>query len=514
MAPRVVPLPFILVLLMVASSGFVSVTSTPIMGAYFANWAQYHTAPYTYTPENLAPIVGSLDHLMYAFAYIDPSSFAVTKVEPKDPQFYGEVMAYKKTNPNMKVLLSVGGWNMPSSIFSKMVSTKTNRAAFISSCVTAIKTTGFDGIDIDWEYPCSPQRTDHIKYSCAQFKSSTDAGGTCPQDTPNFSALLQEMRAAFGSTYMITVASQSAHKNWDKFDFKTMDNYIDYWHVMTYDYTVSDIANSSVTSPNCPLYSPPESSVVQWSLNYTVQGYLAAGVPASKIIIGIPLYGHTWFAPGLTGDAWKTYGLKGEIQGLCCGPFKQTYGAKYGKGCQLCGTMMVSEIDASGPQTFYDKKTETMIAYLPEDSSDGWTKAGTWITYNEETSAAAITKYAVDNKLAGVFVFDTSMDTMDFGSGTFTYKVSKTVRSVLNGGGPGPSPGSHVCTPAAQCNVCAACCKTYLKTQSDCDACVAQACPKTNVCQPSGSCTVCAACCKSYLKTQNDCDACVKSECT
>lgn len=45
-----------------------------VVSAYFPNWAQYHTAPYTYTPDKLAGIVGKLDILNYAFAYFDPNT--------------------------------------------------------------------------------------------------------------------------------------------------------------------------------------------------------------------------------------------------------------------------------------------------------------------------------------------------------------------------------------------------------------------------------------------------------
>lgn len=65
--------------------------ATPIVGGYFANWAQYHTAPYTYTPAGLAGGVDKFDHIMYAFAYFDPSTFELIKVEEKDDEFYRQV---------------------------------------------------------------------------------------------------------------------------------------------------------------------------------------------------------------------------------------------------------------------------------------------------------------------------------------------------------------------------------------------------------------------------------------
>lgn len=79
--------------------------------------------------------------------------------------------------------------------------------------------------------------------------------------------------------------------------------------------------------------------------------------------------------------------------GKCCGPFKSTYGALYGKGSQLCGTYMYSEIVAAGALYYFDTETNTAIAYMPEDSQDGWTKAGTWFTYIDKNSIDGITKY-------------------------------------------------------------------------------------------------------------------------
>jgi hypothetical protein len=76
---------------------------------------------------------------------------------------------------------------------------------------------------------------------------------------------------------------------------------------------------------------------------------------------------------------------------------------------------------------------------------------------------------------------------------------------------PAPSGGNN-CNPSS-CNVCPTCCKSYLKDQTDCDACVQSSCAPKNVCNP-GSCNVCSTCCQSYLKSQTDCDSCVQSSCS
>ena len=75
-----------------------------------------------------------------------------------------------------------------------------------------------------------------------------------------------------------------------------------------------------------------------------------------------------------------------------------------------------------------------------------------------------------------------------------------------------PAPNAtKVCSGDASCNVCPACCKSYLKPAAVCAACVKQECPK--VCSGDASCNVCPACCKSYLKPDAVCKACVKQEC-
>ena len=64
--------------------------------------------------------------------------------------------------------------------------------------------------------------------------------------------------------------------------------------------------------------------------------------------------------------------------------------------------MMYSEIEAAGPEYYYDTGTQSMIAYQKTDSADGWTKAGTWMTYNDATSAKAIADFACKLLLVGL----------------------------------------------------------------------------------------------------------------
>jgi chitinase len=271
-----------------------------------------------------------------------------------------------------------------------------------------------------------------VEITCTDFQTVYDGGGNCPEDTDNIVLLFKELRSALGPTARITVASQSAKPLEIEMAVSKLEPYVDAFHLMSYDYTVSDLVQQgAVLAPNAPLYTPANTSITQMSIAYTVENYLNATVSPSKIQVGIALYGHTWFSPGLTGDSWKGFGQPSYAQGACCGPFMATNGAKPGQGSALCGTYMYSEIVAAGAQQHtFDAATGSDIAYFTGVGKDGYTAPGTWLTYTGPDSAQAIVAYARSKKLAGVFTFDSSMDTLS-SSGEWTYELSNVIATAM-----------------------------------------------------------------------------------
>lgn len=363
----------------------------------------------------------------------DATAFTLMSVEPSDAAFLATIAGYRSTNPSLRLILSVGGWNFPSAYFSALVATPASRATFIASVKSWLATYAADGVSLDWEWPCSPARADPVEITCTNFQVVADAGGKCPDDGDNLVALLQEMRAGLPAGAIITIATQAGRAQEREMKISSLHPYVDRLEVMTYDYSVSDIANSSVLAPAAPLYAPPAApGVPTWCINATVADYLADGVPPAKIIIGAPLYGHTWFSPAL-GDAWAAFGGPAYIQGACCGPFASTYGGKPGAGCAMCGTMMYSEILAAAPtKAAFDEATASNVGYWTAMGADGWTTPGTWVSYNDKQSMAAITAYAKAHGLGGVFAFDTSMDTRDPASGAFNYGLMNAIADGLD----------------------------------------------------------------------------------
>ena len=423
-----------------------------VLGAYFANWAQYHKPPYKHTASDVGGLKGTVDHIYYSFVYFCPPSGVTMPYWGKAP--YGscsdskeyQLMTLESNDPQsistlsgqgFKVIASIGGWNFPSHYFSEMVSTSERRSKFINSAKSFLSQHGFKGIDIDWEFPCSEPRDNPVKITNTQFRHVQDDGGQCPRDTTGLTALLKEMREAMPDMY-ISVASQAAEKNWIAMGVNAESSkYIDHWHIMNYDYTVSDIPDSQPMSPNQPLYNPAEPAV-QWSIDYTVQGYLKLGVPAEKIMIGLAMYGHTWYKQGMSD--WQKFGETPEMQSKCFGPFKDTYGGAPGKGCQQCGVMMNSEIEAAigqgnGCDNYFDQQTQSDIAYCASGGADGYTEAGVWISWQGVQANEAVVDYGRSLGVGGFFTFDTSMD-----SQKEKYKFHKAIEARMNGPAPTPTP--------------------------------------------------------------------------
>jgi len=496
-----------------------------IFAAYITDWAHYRNGSYNWAPEDYAAIAKRTDVGLYSFIYFcppagtrpmpywsvapygkctDETEYQLLSVDPVDNT---GIPAIVKMGP--KVVLSVGGWNFPSEYFSKLAASADARGKFVNSVKSWMTKYGVSGVDIDWEFPCSEARTNPVKIQCDKFQTVADAGGNCPADTNNLLTLMQDLRKGLGEDALLSIASQASKKHADQMNLKAISEVIDMWHVMSYDYAVSDVTGQSVTSPNAPLYNP--STGVQMSINQTIEHYLASGVPPKKIMVGLPLYAHTWYVPGLSGDAWKTFGIAASNQGQCCGPFKATFGGKPGQGCSLCGSMMWSEIKAAKPETVFDEQTQSTIGYFTGAGADGgYTEAGTWLTYNDVKSATAVVDWQKAQGLAGTFIYSADMDTSD-------YEMMNAIADAL-GKTPAPAPqpsGPNECNPSKTCNVCTTCCQSYIPDGAGCDACVKQNCdaPAANECNPSKTCNVCTACCQSYIPDGTGCDACVKQNC-
>ena len=251
--------------------------SSKIFSGLFPNWAQYRESPYTFTPKHLQGIVGRLDHIIYAHAYFSSNDFQVAFTDPRDKIFIRDLMSYKTSHPQLKVLISIGGENFPSKNFSEMASSNESRELFISSLQIFLEDNKFDGVDINWKWPCSPQRAIYKRkhrsktyHTCDTYAEFFDRGSRCPQDGSYFLSLLKEMRESLGNTTIITATCSPFEEQIKRLPLTLYSKYLDYMYVESYGYTVSAANRSYMTAPLAPLSRPPRSTgISQESINST-----------------------------------------------------------------------------------------------------------------------------------------------------------------------------------------------------------------------------------------------------
>ncbi|KAL5361410.1 endochitinase B1 [Aspergillus floccosus] len=266
---------------------------------YFVNWA----ASRNHQPHDLP--FDRLTHVLYAFANISPESGRVYLSDPyadiqrryatdlgaeSGNNAYGNIkqlLQLKNKNRRLKVLLSIGGWGAALN-FTGAASTEINRQNFAYTSVQLVQDLGLDGLDIDWEYPESPTEAQNFVSLLAEVRNLLDG--------------YSKMHAS-GKRFLLTVASSAAPSNYEKLDMTAMDQYIDFWNLMAYDYSGSWDSTSGHAA-NVHM-APASATSTKCSTDQAVQYYIDQGISSDKIVLGMPLYGRSFMntdGPGSTFD--------------------------------------------------------------------------------------------------------------------------------------------------------------------------------------------------------------------
>jgi chitinase len=264
---------------------------------YYAAWAAY----YNYYPNQID--AGKLTHINYAFADIGSDLKLTLGYPDVDSSNIKLLNSLKQTNPNLKTLISVGGWNW-SGKFSDAALTEETRTAFADSCVDFIKKYGFDGVDLDWEYPVS-----------GGLATNSRRG----EDKHNFTLLLKKIRekldaqgAADNKHYLLTIAGGADASYINNVELSKLAQYLDYANLMTYDLHGYWDTNTDLLAP---LYDNDDPSPqYKSSVDKAVNAWLGASFPAEKLVMGIPFYGYLYSSVNNSNNGmYQTFGGSSSI---------------------------------------------------------------------------------------------------------------------------------------------------------------------------------------------------------
>lgn len=315
--------------------------------------------------------VWRLSHINYAFIDIKDNR-AWLHFEATDTINLRKLSELKNLNNNLKILISIGGWKW-SKNFSDAVLTDTSRQNFVTSAVAIVSKYNLDGIDIDWEYP----------------GMMGDSNVYRPEDKQNYTLLFRDLRHSLDSLnqithlkYFITTAVGGWREYIDHTEMEKLQRYTDFINIMSYDYAdVSDTISGHHTN----LYSSRDTS--QSSAHRAIQDFIAAGIPPSKIVMGIAFYGKGWEMESADNNGLYRKTLKGVRGG----------GFTYLKD---------SVIDKNGYKQYWD--TVAMAPYLFNSETN------VFISYDDERSVEEKCNYVKEHHLAGAMFWEYNSDMKEY----------------------------------------------------------------------------------------------------
>jgi chitinase len=341
-------------------------------GAWAQNAPGFAVIAYVF-PQNHAIQPGEiaaqkLTRINYAFANIKDGK--IIEGFPTDAQNFATLEAMKKQNPSLTVLVSVGGW-LWSGNFSDVALTKESRAVFIQSVIAFIEHYRLDGLDVDWEYPGLPGAGNRFR----------------PEDKQNYTLLLKELHERFLAEektlhrkLYLTIAAGAQSEFLAHTEMGELQKYVDSVNLMAYDYY--EPGSDKITGNHAPLFINP-ADPKKISADRSVREYEAAGVPAAKIVLGVPFYGHVWKnVPDVDHGLFQA----GEITPNAFDGYAD----------------IAANMQDHGFTRYWDKAASVPYLYNPESRI--------FVSYEDPESLAAKCRYIREHKLGGIMFWQYASD--------------------------------------------------------------------------------------------------------
>lgn len=306
------------------------------------------------------------------YAFFGLQNGLVSSASANDAANLATLVALKKINPELEVVVSVGGGGEGSAGFSDMAITSQGRHRFVDSAIEVIERYNLDGIDIDWEYPGYTHAHTAVR----------------PEDKRTYALLLKELRQRLDKEgkrlgrHLVTSSATGATVIWlEHTDMGKASKYLDSVNMMCYDWYNPVEKN---TGHDSPLYTNP-ADPKGISIDQAVKMNLAAGVPAHKLVIGVPFYGRMWLGVDSTNN--------GLFQ-----PIPPTAAPQE----ELAYFQIAPLVNAQGYLRYWDPISQAPYLYNAETK--------TFITYNDAETELTRTKYVRDHHLGGIMFWQYAHD--------------------------------------------------------------------------------------------------------
>ncbi|KAF2222118.1 hypothetical protein BDZ85DRAFT_239225 [Elsinoe ampelina] len=338
---------------------------------YYETWA--NTRPCSsVSPEDLN--VDGLTHVNFAFVFFDPGTFQIIPMDSNAGSLLSRFTAIKERKPGLQTWVSVGGWsfNDPGpyqKAFSDMAMTAANRRRFIDGLITFMETYGFDGMDLDWEYP-----------------TADDRGGR-PEDQENFVLLSEDIRKAFGTKYGYSITLPASYWYLQHFRLAEHQKYVNWFNLMSYDLHGVWDAASKFIGP----YVAPHTNITE--IDQGLDLLWRAGVKPENVVLGQGLYG-------------RSFTLSDPTCNVSDGKCTFTGGAKPGACSQASGILNLQEIidiiDEKGLEPTYDEPSG--VKWINWDNDQ-------WVSYDDEQTLNQKREFANSRCLGGMMLW--ALDQVD-----------------------------------------------------------------------------------------------------
>lgn len=361
----------------------------PVIAGYVAGWGARTKG----TRIEDLPAARYLTHVIYAFGRVAEDGRAALGSTCLDAGLcddsasvagppggnFAALTELKRRHPHLRVMVSIGGWT-GSGRFSDVALSDSSRRLFASSAIDQFirRFPGvFDGLDIDWEYPVGGGLPENAKR---------------PEDRRNFTLLMSELRRGLdeqgkrdGRRYELAAATTAGEQGIGNLEVDSLARVVDFLNVMTYDY----YAGGSVAGFNAPLHSAANDPSPKRNVDSTVAMYLRAGLPANKLVVGVPYYARTYANVPAVNE-----GLFGTGSGAA---------PKEWTGTNVDVSHLTrAGLEAAGFTVRTEPSAQAPYAFNP--------KTGVWITFDDAESLARKADYVRARGLRGIMIWEAGSD--------------------------------------------------------------------------------------------------------